>query len=289
MKNIALTGGTGVLGVRIQEYFKDTNFIIYDGDIRDEKEVKRFCRESVTCDAFFHLAALVPKQSVDSDFTEAFDINVRGTLNVLEGLRQLGSYSPWLFYASSSHVYSSSPLPMKEDGKLEPFTMYGMTKLQGEQLCQTYVREFGLKIGIGRIFSFSDTLQPNLYFIPAMIQKIKNAEINAIVEISGINGERDFLTTQQISKSIEFLYKNNFTGVVNIGTGIGSQLFTVVERIAELLGRNDLSIIAKDDKPTFHVSDSSVLFNLGLKLDNKIDILITDMVRDVKIKDLKLK
>ena len=77
--------------------------------------------------------------------------------------------------------------------------------------------------------------------------------------------------------------------MVNIGTGIGSQLLTVVERIAELLGRNDLSIIAKDGKPTFHVSDSSVLFNLGLKLDNKIDILITDMVRDVKIKDLKLK
>ncbi len=284
MKTIALTGGTGVLGVRIQEYFKDTDFIIYKGDIRDEKEVKKFCRDSATCDAFFHFAALVPKQAVDSDFTEAFDINVRGTLNVLEGLRQLGEYAPWLFYASTSHVYSSSPLPMKEDGNLEPFTMYGITKLQAEQLCQAYAREFELKICIGRLFSFSDTLQPNLYFIPAMIQKIKNSEKNAIVEISGVNGERDFLTTQQISQSIELLCIKKFEGIVNIGTGIGNNLFTVVEKIAELLDRDDLNIVAKNDDPTFHVADSSILLNLGLRLDNNIDFLIADMVRDVKNK-----
>jgi nucleoside-diphosphate-sugar epimerase len=282
MKTIALTGGTGVLGVRIQEYFKDTDFIIYDGDIRDEKSVKKFCRDSAGCEAFFHLAALVPKQAVDSDFTEAFDINVRGTLNILEGLRQLGGYAPWFFYASTSHVYSSSPSPMKEDGKLEPFTMYGITKLQGEQLCQAYARKFGLKICTGRLFSFSDILQPNLYFIPAMIQKIKNAEKNTIVEIAGINGERDFLTTRQISKTIESLCIKKFEGVVNIGTGTGVNLFKIVKKIAELLGRDDLSIVTKNDSPTFHVADAGILQDLGLQLDNKIDSLLTDMVKNAK-------
>lgn len=277
MKSIALTGSSGVIGTRLQEYFKDAQFFVFDADIRDDQAVKKFCRESAACDAFIHLAALVPKQAVDSDPIEAFDVNVRGTLNVLEGLRQLRSYAPWMFYASSSHVYASSPTPMKENGLLEPFTLYGLTKLQGEQWCSAYAREFGLKVCTGRLFSFSDLLQPNLYFIPAMIHKIKNAERNSIVEISGVNGERDFLTVPQICKSIEFLCAKKYEGVVNIGTGAGSHLLTIVKRIAELLGRNDLTISAKSDAPTFHVADVALLKSMGVSLENEIDALLIEM------------
>lgn len=279
MKSIALTGSSGVIGTRLQEYFKDAQFFVFDGDIRDDQAVKKFCRESAACDAFIHLAALVPKQAVDSDPIEAFDVNVRGTLNVLEGLRQLRSYAPWMFYASSSHVYASSPTPMKENGLLEPFTLYGLTKLQGEQWCNAYAREFGIKVCTGRLFSFSDSLQPNLYFIPAMIHKIKNAERNSIVEISGVNGERDFLTVPQICKSIEFLCTKKYEGIVNVGTGNGSHLLTIVKRIAELLGRHDLTITAKNDIPTFHVADVTLLKSMGVALENEIDSILVEMTR----------
>lgn len=279
MKSIALTGSSGVIGTRLQEYFKDARFFVFDGDIRDDQAVKKFCRESAACDAFIHLAALVPKQAVDSDPIEAFEVNVRGTLNVLEGLRQLRSYAPWMFYASSSHVYASSPTPMKEDGLLEPFTLYGVTKLQGEQWCNAYAREFGLKVCTGRLFSFSDSLQPNLYFIPAMIHKIKNAERNSIVEISGVNGERDFLTVPQICKSIEFLCKKKYAGTINVGTGTGSHLLTIVKRIAELSGRNDLAISAMNDTPTFHVADVALLKSMGIALENEIDALLIEMIK----------
>ena len=279
MKSIAITGATGVVGKRIQEYFKDAKFLIFDGDIRDELAVKKFCRESTTCDILIHLAALVPKQAVDSDPTEAFDINVRGTLNVLEGLRQLRNYAPLLFYASSSHVYSSSEFPMKEDGVLEPFTLYGLTKLQGEQWCTSYTREFGLKICIGRIFSFSDSMQSNLYFIPAMIQKIQNSQIGATIEISGVNGARDFLTVPQICHTIEKLWEKDYEGIINIGTGIGSHLFEVVTSIAEALNRKDLTITAKDDAPTYHIADVSLLKDLGIELPNQVNSLLIEMVK----------
>lgn len=277
MKSIALTGSTGVVGTRLQEYFKNAEFFVFDGDIRDGQAVKKFCRESASCDALIHLAALVPKQAVDSDPIEAFDINVRGTLNVLEGLRQLRDYAPWMYYASSSHVYASSQAPMQEDGVLEPFTLYGLTKLQGEQWCKAYANEFKLKICIGRLFSFSDPLQPNLYFIPAMIHKIKNAELNSIIEIPGVNGERDFLTVPQICHAIERLCARKFEGTVNIGTGEGSHLLEIVKQIAELLGRNDLVIKAKTDAPTFHVADTRLLNSMGIELANSINPLLIEM------------
>lgn len=282
MKSIALTGSTGVVGTRLQEYFKDADFFVFEGDIRDGQAVKKFCRESAACDAFIHLAALVPKQAVDSDPIEAFDVNVRGTLNVLEGLRQLRDYAPWMYYASSSHVYASSPTPMREDGLLEPFTLYGVTKLQGEQWCKAYAREFGLKVCVGRLFSFSDPLQPNLYFIPAMIHKIKNAERNASIEIPGVNGERDFLTVPQICHSIERLCAKKFEGVVNVGTGTGNHLLAIVQRIADLLGRSDLVVKAKSDTPTFHVADVALLKSMGVELPNAIDSLLIEMTSACK-------
>lgn len=282
MKSIALTGSTGVIGTRLREYFNNAKFFVFEGDIRDLQAVKKFCRDAAGCDAFIHLAALVPKQAVDSDPIEAFDVNVRGTLNVLEGLRQLRDYAPWMYYASSSHVYASSPAPMKEDGLLEPFTLYGLTKLQGEQWCRAYAREFGLRICVARLFSFSDRLQPNLYFIPAMIHKIRNAERNSTLEIPGVNGERDFLTVSQICRSIERLCATKFEGTVNVGTGTGNHLLAIVHRIADLLGRHDLVIKARKDTPTFHVADVALLKSLGIDLSNEIDSLLIEMTSACK-------
>lgn len=278
MKIIALTGSTGVLGTRLREYFKNTTYFVFDGDIRNAQEVKNFCRESVGCDAFVHLAALVPKQAVDSDPMEAFDINVRGTLNVLEGLRQLREYAPWMFFASTSHVYASSTAPLKEDSLLDPFTLYGLTKLQAEQWCQAYTSEFGMKICMARLFSFSDALQSNLYFIPAMIHKISNADKNATLEIPGVNGERDFLTVHQICQSIELLCAKKFEGAINVGTGSSNHLLAIVRRIAELLERQDLIIRGKKDAPTSHVADVTRLRSLNIELTNELDSMLVDMV-----------
>lgn len=278
MKSIALTGSTGVVGTRLQQYFKNVHFHIFNADIRDELAVKKFCRESVNCDAFIHLAALVPKQAVDSDPAEAFDVNVRGTLNVLEGLKQLQDCAPWMFFASSSHVYASSPDPIREDALHEPFTLYGLTKLQGEQWCNAYAREFGLSICMGRFFSFSDSLQSNLYFIPAMIHKIRTAEKGATFEIPGVNGRRDFLTVSQLCQTIEHLFTCKHQGAINIGTGVGSSLIEVVKKIAILLGREDLHIKAKNDGATFHVADVGLLQSVGGGLTSQLDQLLVEMI-----------
>ena len=280
MKNIALTGASGVVGTRFREYFKDAHFKIFDEDIRDSQAVRKFCRETAGCDAFIHLAALVPKQAVDSEPIEALDTNVRGTLNVLEGLRQLGSDAPWMFFPSSSHVYASSKEPLREDSALAPFTLYGLTKLQGEQWCQAYARDFKLKVCIGRLFSFSDPLQSKLYFIPAMIHRIRNAAPSAQIEIQGARGQRDFITVHQICKTIELLLSKQHEGILNIGSGVGNHLIDVVKKIAKLLGRNDLTIIAKNDEPNFHIAETSRLRNLGGGLESELDALLTAMIKN---------
>jgi UDP-glucose 4-epimerase len=280
LANYALTGSTGLLGTALSNAVSPQN--VYTGDVRDADQIMRWVHGLKNVDALIHLAALVPKQRVDQETKQAFDINVGGTLNILDALRrmkELGQNTPWLFYASTSHVYAPALTPMKEDSHREPFTLYGLTKLQGEQWCEAYVREYDLPICTGRIFSFSDKCQPHYYFLPAMFNKIKSAEMGATLTISGVQGHRDFLRISQICEAILFLEKEKYRGQVNIGTGVAHKLSDLVLRIAQLLNRDDLEFVFPESPGQALIADNSLLKSLGLPIECEIDELLSEMAK----------
>lgn len=277
MSKVALFGSTGLLGSYIQQLNPNIQFTCFRGDIRDKESVKSFLLAERNASAVFHLAALVPKQVVDNDPKLAVEVNVEGTLNILEGIRGLGEKAPWLFYASTSHVYASNDKPIAEDSKLDPYTYYGLTKLQGEEWCNTFRKQYGLKIGIGRIFSYSDVKQSSEYFLPAMFKRIHNAENSENLLFSGVNGARDFLRVGQIDKAISMLAKIHFDGIVNIGTGKGTHLFSAIAEIAQILGREDLKLEAVPDQPTSHIAETTKLKSLGIDLEPEIKSLLADL------------
>ena len=277
MSKVALFGSTGLLGSYIQQLNPGIEFSCFRGDIRDKESVKSFLLAEGDASAVFHLAALVPKQVVDNDPKLAVEVNVEGTLNILEGIRGLGDKAPWLFYASTSHVYASNDKPIVEDSKLDPYTYYGLTKLQGEEWCDTFRKQYGLKIGIGRIFSYSDVKQSSEYFLPAMFKKIHNAENGENLLFSGVNGSRDFLRVGQIDQAISMLAKIHFDGIVNIGTGKGTHLFSAIAEIVQILGREDLKVEAAPDQPTSHIAETTKLKSLGIDLQPEIRSLLADL------------
>ncbi len=280
MSKVALFGSTGLLGSYIQQLNPEIHFVCFRGDIRDKDSVRSFLLAEGDASAVFHLAALVPKQVVDNDPKLAVEVNVEGTLNILEGIRGLGEKAPWLFYASTSHVYASNDKAIVEDSKLDPYTYYGLTKLQGEEWCNTFRKQYGLKIGIGRIFSYSDVKQSSEYFLPAMFKKIHNAENGENLLFSGVNGARDFLRVGQIDRAISMLAKIHFDGIVNIGTGKGTHLFSAIAEIAQILGREDLKLEAAPDQPTSHIAETTRLNGLGIDLKPEVNLLITDLSKN---------
>ena len=279
MNKVALFGSTGLLGGYIQKLNPDINFSCFRGDIRDKDSVKVFLEQEKGISGVLHLAALVPKQVVDNDPKLAVEVNVEGTLNVLESVRNLEEKAPWLFYASTSHVYASSETPISEDSKLDPYTYYGLTKLQGEEWCNTFRKQYGLKIGIGRIFSYSDVKQSNEFFLPAMFKKIHESKTQDVLVFSGVNGSRDFLRVGQINAAIIGLAKAEFDGIINIGTGESTHLFSAIKQIAHLLKREDLVLEPALDQATSHVAEISKLKNLGIDLRSELNSLLFDLAQ----------
>jgi len=158
---IALTGASGVLGTILMAHWSEPEFVQFESDISEYSNFKNWYEESGPFDGVIHLAALVPVEQAKAEPLRAFNVNVRGTLNVLETIRtQSLKNKPWIFYSSTSHVYENSKDPLKETSTINPITFYGQTKAQGDKWCEIYREQYGLNVCVGRIFSNSSPNQP---------------------------------------------------------------------------------------------------------------------------------
>ncbi len=106
-------------------------------------------------DAIYHLGAAFQGGGPFTN-SEYFEINVRGTFNMLEAAHALGSRMQQFIFASSDALYNKYlpngiSEPIREDEfPLEPGGQYALTKLLGENLCRGYMRNEGLPITICR-------------------------------------------------------------------------------------------------------------------------------------------
>lgn len=122
---------------------------LINGSILDTSALDNAVRE---VDCVIHLAAWaqIPR-SVD-DPLGSHEVNVGGTLNVLEAVRR--HKVPRLVYVSSSSVYGNQANSLlHEDMAPDPLSPYGLQKLIGEQYCTLYARMFGITIASLRYFN----------------------------------------------------------------------------------------------------------------------------------------
>lgn len=113
-------------------------------DVTDRSAVGAMLREH-RADTVYHMAAIL-SASGEKAPEKAWEVNINGLYNVLEAARELGGIR--IFCPSSIAVFG--PATPREstpqDTILDPRTIYGVTKVAGEMLCDYYVRRFGLDV-----------------------------------------------------------------------------------------------------------------------------------------------
>lgn len=166
------------------------------GDIRDRQAVKKAI-EGV--DAVVHMAAHTNVVESLEKPTEDWDINVNGTLNLLESCRSNGVDR--FIFASSNAVVGEQDPPIDETKLPQPLSPYGASKLAGEALCSTYYHSFGLKTVSLR---FSNCYGPYTEHKPSVIAKFIDwaRKGEPLIIYGDGNQTRDFVHVDDVCQAI---------------------------------------------------------------------------------------
>lgn len=254
MTNILVTGGAGFIGSHTVELLlrKGYSVVVLDnfrtgeisninhlvekikivqGDVRDEKLLSEIVKN---IDGIIHLAAVVSVDEAIERPKEAFEINVIGTLNLLELARKYDIEK--FVYASSAAVYGDPiEIPISENHSLNPKNPYGASKLSAEMLVNSYRETYGLKTISLRYFNvYGPRMKPGPY-AGAVTKFISAALKNKKITIFGDGNQiRDLIYVSDVARANIIALEKNETDVFNVGTGKGTKIIDVARRIIEL-------------------------------------------------------
>jgi len=170
---ILVTGSEGFIGKRITERLDQLNLrhirydITFGNDIRDEFQLSTIF-ESSSVDTIIHLAAIT--RADESQLREFISVNILGT-EVLLNLAKKYDVRRIIAFSSSA-VYGNQPGPQSETTPVEPISLYGVTKVAMEMLCQ----KSGIPTIIVRPFSVYGENNSNDHIINIWMNRLKNNE-----------------------------------------------------------------------------------------------------------------
>jgi nucleoside-diphosphate-sugar epimerase len=260
MATYLVTGGAGFIGsnlvralvargetVRVLDNFStgrevnlaglDDSITLLRGDIRDAEIV---AQAMTGCDHVLHQAALpsVPR-SIEHP-VEAHDVNVRGTLVVLEAARRLGVKRVVL--AASSSAYGETPtLPKVESMPVDPLSPYAASKVAAELYLKVYHTCYGLETVSLRYFNVFGPHQDPASHYAAVIPRFVTAALEGRQPVIFGDGlqSRDFCYIDNaVEANLLACTAPAAAGqVLNIACGVRTTLLEVLDRLAAITGR----------------------------------------------------
>ncbi|MCU0318888.1 MAG: GDP-mannose 4,6-dehydratase [Flavobacteriales bacterium] len=203
-------------------------------DIRDRHGVMEVFR-AVRPEQVLHLAAIHFIPYCNEHPVAAADINITGTINVLDACASAGTVGQ-VFVASTAAVYPIADGAIAEDHPLGPLDIYGITKLATEKLASEFHHRTGTPVVIGRFFNAFGPNETNPHLIPE-IQKQVRAGARTL-RLGNLDPKRDFIHTEDMSRAMSALLSCGLQGVetFNIGRGIEYSVREIVEAFARQLG-----------------------------------------------------
>lgn len=279
-KTVLITGGCGFIGINLVkhltnkdyplrildnlstgkeenlrklqiQYRQPLNIDLIVGDIREQEVVNQAVKGA---DAVVHLAAHTDVVESIENPKKDWDINVNGTLNLLETCRQNGVER--FIFASSNAVLGEQPPPIDELKIPRPLSPYGASKLAGEALCSSYCHSLGLKAISLRFANCYGPYSEHKTSVVSRFMECARDGTSFTIYGDG-NQTRDFIHVDDICQAIYLTLtaqqtqgtRQTFTGgeVFQIATGVETSINSLAKLIRGIVGR-ELPIIHEPER-----------------------------------------
>jgi UDP-glucose 4-epimerase len=283
MAKVLITGGAGFIGAhlverllargdevvvldnmkrasrdKLAEHVRRGRVRVVEDDIRHFGAVAEVVRG---CETVFHLAAQSNVMGSVDDPDYSITTNVLGTFNVLRASAEAGIRR--LIFTSSREVYGDpTTLPVAEDHPLVGKNAYGASKVAGEAYCRSFAATHGLTVQVVRL--------ANVYgpgdsgrVIPLWLTA---AQEGRDLQVYGGEQVIDFLWVGTAVDALLFAAERGLPGPVNIGSGKGTRILELAERVLQATGSKS-SVVrtpARSVEVAKFVADVRLMQSLGL-------------------------
>lgn len=187
---------------------------VFTGDIRDPNGVREAMRG---IDEVYHLAALIAIPFSYHSPDSYVDTNIKGTLNVLQAARELGTKR--ILVTSTSEVYGTAQyVPIDEKHPYQGQSPYSATKIGADRIAESFYRSFNMPITIVRPFNTYGPRQSARAVIPTIITQLLSGETE--IKLGALTPTRDFNFVKDTARGFIEIAKSEKTigEEINIAT-----------------------------------------------------------------------
>lgn len=207
-------------------------------DILDFDEVKALI-DDVHPDYIFHLAA---QSSVALSWKNpglTVDVNIKGSLNVLDSIREL-NLNPSVLLIGSGEEYGhvkENENPIDEDNTLRPGNIYAVTKACQNMIGSIYASAYGMNVMMVRAFNHIGPNQMPVFVVSDFCKQIVEIENNLrkpIIQVGNLSACRDFTDVRDVVRAYVLLAEKGASGeTYNVGTGGAISINDILNKIIE--------------------------------------------------------
>ncbi|MBO0725214.1 MAG: GDP-mannose 4,6-dehydratase [Blastocatellia bacterium] len=219
----------------ISDHVKRQAYRLVRADIRDYEALKRIFAEN-HFDAIIHLAAKAGVRPSVSEPRVYTEVNINGTVNLLE-LAERNGVRKFVFGSSSSVYGPAATPPFREDAPLAPISPYASTKASGELLAHAYSHLYGMQVVCLRFFTVYGARQRPDLAIHKFARMITSR--NPIPVYGDGSAERDFTYIDDILQGVmaAIEYNGSPFEVFNLGESQTVTVNRMIELLEEALDR----------------------------------------------------
>jgi GDP-4-dehydro-6-deoxy-D-mannose reductase len=216
-------------------------------DLTDSAATIRLIRR-VKPDIVFHLAAIAAVRYSFANPRQTFEVNVNGTVNLLEALRKIGSARS-IVTVTSSDIYGivkPSDLPIKETVPLQPVTPYGVSKAAVDMLAYQYFKSYQLPIIRARAFNHAGPRQTAGFVVTDFCRQaamIEAEQARPVMKVGNLDAKRDISDVRDIVRGYRLLAEKGKPGdVYNLCSGKSHRIKWILDYILNLISL-DVSVM----------------------------------------------
>ena len=207
---------------------------ICDLDILAPEAIERLLEEQRP-DYIFHLAA---QSSVAVSWKNpglTVDVNVKGSLNVLDAVRKL-DYKPRVLLIGSGEEYGhvrENEVPVQEDNVLRPGNIYAATKACQNMIGAIYAQAYGMDVMMVRAFNHVGPNQSPIFVVADFCKQ--TAEIEAglkepVIKVGNLSARRDFSDVRDVVRAyVELMEKGKAGETYNVGSGNAVEIRKILD------------------------------------------------------------